>query len=104
MKKAILFAAVGLVLGTSAAHADCNEPVDQSNVKQVLTNIVGSIATDVQAQVVESKIIGLNGSVISNNVAKSSAAMTAKLSSGKEINYTILVENGCMIGGFGGVE
>jgi hypothetical protein len=91
---------------TPAAKTVCSKEnaVDASNFRDVLANIASSIAAKTSVTVVDAKYIGFNGSVISNNVSKTSAAIIAKLNDGREIDYTILVEDSCMIGGFGGIQ
>ncbi|MGZ6478683.1 MAG: hypothetical protein ACXWQE_05235 [Bdellovibrionales bacterium] len=78
--------------------------MDVSTFRDVLANIASSIAAKASVTVVDAKYVGFNGAVISNNISKTSAAIIAKLSDGREIDCTILVEDNCMIGGFGGIQ
>lgn len=106
MKKIIVIIALALTFSTDVVRAvtNCRVPVNRTNYVQVLTAIINGIAERAGFKILESKFIGLNGTIVTNNVHKSAAAVISRISNGRELKYTILVEDNCVIGGFGVVE
>lgn len=86
------------------ARTNCSVPVNGATYVQVLTGIINGIAEKSGFKILDSKFIGLSGTIVTNNVHKSAASVISRISNGRELKYTILVEDNCVIGGFGVVE
>lgn len=106
MKKVVLTMALTLIFSANVVRAKttCSVPVNSSNYVQVLTSIITGIAERSGFKILNSKFFGLNGTIVTNNVHKSAAFAISRTSDGRELKYTILVEDNCVIGGFGSFE
>src|SRR5437867_3295942 len=99
-----LFIIPALLLGINTYAADCTvtgQYIDINNYRQVLLQKANDVAKVYNSPVEQADFVGFDGAVITSGVSKSAASVIASLKNGLKINYTILVEDNCTIGGFG---
>ena len=100
----LILSAITFSTGTCFAQSSekC-EGLNAASSRALLAYKAHLIAVNYKTEIVSAQYVGLDGDVITNGVTKSAASIIAKTESGIEVHYTILVENNCVIGGFGGV-